>query len=678
LALVAAIVVPLVAASGWIAWQQYEAQREALGHALLSVSRTLSAAAERELEIGRTLVETLAQSTLIDEGRFAEHHALTVKAVASRPGASVVLFTPAGDQVYNTVRPFGAPLPNVFKLAATLPPAPSEAELPRGGAQYVRRAFETRRPVYSDLFHGQVSGQYLVAVSVPVVRDEEMKYCLTIALPASTFQPLVAAQPRLPGSGAVLFDSRGFIVARAVRPQDFVGKRVPPETLSDIRSAPEAFGRGTNVEGQGFFRALVRSQVSGWGAGVAVNEQAAFGAIWTSMRASAAASAVILLLGTALALWMGRTLARRREAEAQSRAKDHFIAALSHELRNPVAAIALAADLLKRMVREDRQAGEVVDTVSRQVAQLRRLLDDLLDNSRAMYGKLGLEERAVELHACAAQIARDYVRRPAFPAHIDVTGAPVWVGADPARLSQMVDNLLDNAVKYGATTVRIHVAQQSGSGVLTVEDDGQGIAPELLPRLFEPFVQGEQSMARAQGGLGLGLALVKRLAALQHGSIEAHSAGRGKGSRFTLRLPLAEPPAAETQKGPAPKPDKRRVLVVEDNVDARESLRLLLLAEGHEVAVAGDGPDALLKLRSFRPQIAFIDVGLPGMDGYALAREVRSGGDATVVLIALTGYGHEADRRAAFAAGFDLHLTKPLSFSALQEALLSERRSGKA
>jgi signal transduction histidine kinase/CheY-like chemotaxis protein len=668
--LVAAIVLPLVAASAWMAWQQYETHREALGQSLLGVARALSAAADRELATGLTLVQAIGNSPLIDEKRFQDFYNLSAKALASRPGAWMVLFEPSGQMVLNTLRPYGSAMPNVFEQDARLPP-PRADEVPRGGAGAVRKAFETQRPVYSDLFEGQVSGSYLVAVSAPVMREGRMVYCLTIAIPASTFQPLVSGQARLRGSGAALFDSRGFIIARATNPEASVGKRVPADSRDVIRDSMESIYRGTNPEGQAFFAGVARSQISGWGAGVALDEDAAFGAIWRSMRASAVAAALILVTGIAAALWMGRTLARRREAEAESRAKDQFLAALSHELRNPIAAIALAAELLKRIVQGDRRAGEVIETVSRQVTQLGRLLDDLLDNTRAMYGKLTLAPRHVDLRACVDQIAQDYSRRANSGVRIDAGGGPAWVNADPARLHQMIDNLVENAVKYGARTISVNVGVEGATAVVTVSDDGQGIPAELLPRLFEPFVQGEQSMERAQGGLGLGLALVRRLAVLHGGSVSAQSAGPGKGSRFTLRMPLASPePKTAASDPPQQKSGRpRRVLIVEDVEDSRESLRLLLEMDGHEVALAADGTEGLAKLRSFRPDVAVIDIGLPGMNGYELAREARAQAHSAVILIALTGYGQANDRRQALEAGFDVHLTKPVSLPKLQEAL---------
>jgi CheY-like chemotaxis protein len=234
----------------------------------------------------------------------------------------------------------------------------------------------------------------------------------------------------------------------------------------------------------------------------------------------------------------------------------------------------------------------------------------------------------------------------------------------------MIDNLVENAVKYGARTVKMHVSAEAANGVLAVVDDGQGISRELMRRLFQPFVQGEQPLERPQGGLGLGLALVKRIVGLHGGSIEVRSEGAGKGSTFVLRLPLAGeiPQATPSPARPAAK-SRRRVLIVEDMEDARESLRQLLELDGHEVALAADGPQALLKLRSFRPDVALVDIGLPGMNGYDVAREARSIAGAGVVLVALTGYGQDADRRAAMQAGFDAHLTKPVSLADLDRAL---------
>jgi signal transduction histidine kinase/CheY-like chemotaxis protein len=677
---VLAIIVPLVAATSWIAWKEYHQHRGSLGTTLVGAARSVADAADRELAIGLAIVQTLSQSTLIDEKRFEEFHALLGKSIASRPGMTAVLFDASGQQLLNTARPYGAPLPNVFEQEAKLP-ALGASQLPQGGAQWVRKAFDQRRPVYSDLFHGQVTGKYLVGISVPVLRGGEMLYCLTIALPAEQFQQVVREPRRAHPGDAVLIDSRGFIIARSVEPEKFVGRQVLPETLRALRRDREGFGEAINARDETIFRAFTRSDLTDWSVGIYLSEGAAFGAIWRTMRAWTVAVLAVLLFAIVLTLWLSRMMrgreeerlarsiaeTRQREAEEGSRAKDRFLAALSHELRNPLGAIALASETLQHPsagVEGRRFAGEII---GRQVAQLRRLLDDLLDTARAVYGKLRLEPRAIDLCEIAAAVIADHQRRPGTRAAIELAGELAWINADPARVTQMVDNLVDNALKYGARRIDVRIGVEDGSAVLTVADDGQGIRPDLLPRLFEPFVQGEQTIDRHHGGLGLGLALVRRLAALHGGSISADSAGPGKGSTFIIRLPRSEPPALKDKgTSKAQKRAARRVLVIEDEPDARDSLSMLLEMDGHEVTRAADGREGLARLQAEKPDVALIDIGLPGMDGYELARKARTLGGRKIRLIALTGYGQEEDRQRALDAGFDLHLTKPVSFQDLR------------
>jgi CheY-like chemotaxis protein len=383
----------------------------------------------------------------------------------------------------------------------------------------------------------------------------------------------------------------------------------------------------------------------------------------------------LLLAGAALAEQRTRRAAaeaRIGEAESASRAKDLFIAALSHELRNPLAAISSAAEALQR------QPGSVaaVQIIGRQMAQLRCMLDDLLDSARAVYGKLKLDKRRVDLRALAEAVLAEQLPSNGVHAQIHVPGGEPWVDGDPVRLQQMLGNLIENAIKYGGRRIEV-VIEAAGEWVqLSVKDDGQGIARELLPRLFQPFVQGEQTLDRAQGGLGLGLSLVSRLAALHGGALAAASDGPGLGSCFTLRLPRADAPARRVELTTVAAASKaRRLLVVDDEDDARESLRALLALEGHEVATAAAGASGLSQMESFEPQAALIDIGLPGMDGYELSRRIRARWK-DVTLIAVTGYGQREDRERALAAGFDAHLTKPFSYEELMRTLAGvERRA---
>jgi two-component system CheB/CheR fusion protein len=366
--------------------------------------------------------------------------------------------------------------------------------------------------------------------------------------------------------------------------------------------------------------------------------------------------------------------AQARALRAEARAKDEFLAMLGHELRNPLGTLSNAVAVLERLARDETMR-HVVAIIGRQTAHLAHLVDDLLDVARAASGKIELALRPVELRALAGRCV-DALAQAGRTARHEVLceGDPVQVHADPARLEQVVNNLLDNALKYTPPGGRITVSIERVDEValLRVRDTGQGIRTDLLARVFDLFVQEPQSLDRSRGGLGLGLALVKRLVELHDGSVAAWSAGPGQGSEFTVRLPaaaVAEVPA-EAGGATARRTPPRRVLVVEDSADARQSLRLLLELAGHQVETSEDGPAGLAKVDAFRPEVALIDLGLPGMDGYEVARELRSRPETKAIrLVAVTGYGQADDRRRALAAGFDQHVTKPVDASMLDDLL---------
>jgi PAS domain S-box-containing protein len=375
-------------------------------------------------------------------------------------------------------------------------------------------------------------------------------------------------------------------------------------------------------------------------------------------------------------------LARGQEAEAlarslraETRAKDEFLAMLGHELRNPLGTLSNAVAVLERL-EGDETMRHVVAIIGRQTAHLARLVDDLLDVARVTSGKVELQRRVVELRALARRCLDALAQAGRTERHeVRLEGPTVHVHADPARVEQVVNNLLDNAVKYTPPGGRVIVTTEwtGDAAVLRVRDSGQGIRTDLLGRVFDLFVQEPQSLDRSRGGLGLGLALVKRLVELHGGSVAAWSAGAGQGSEFTVRLPAVVPPEGElVGAGGATRAtvSPRRVLVVEDSPDARQSLRLLLELAGHEVETSEDGPSGLAKLGAFRPDVALIDLGLPGMDGYAVARELRRRPDTRAIrLVAVTGYGQAEDRRRALAAGFDQHVTKPVDATMLDDLL---------
>jgi PAS domain S-box-containing protein len=383
---------------------------------------------------------------------------------------------------------------------------------------------------------------------------------------------------------------------------------------------------------------------------------------------------------------IARDITERKRAEEAlkeaDRRKDEFLATLAHELRNPLAPIRTAAAILKELDRPEPRLAQVREMIERQVTHLARLVDDLLDVSRISRGRALLRKvrlDLVPLVGAAVEDHRPLLEGAGLKLSVELPRGPLWVEGDPTRLAQVVGNLLHNAHKFtdagGLVAVRLSADEGGGTAALSVRDTGIGLGADILGRLFEPFSQADRSLARSRGGLGLGLALVKGLTELHGGAVRAHSPGAGLGSEFTVRLPLcARPSEAANESSERPARRKAlRVLIIEDNRDAAESLRLLLQVSGHEAAAAHTGAEGVTTAREFRPDVVLCDIGLPGgMDGYDVARALRADPElSAVTLLALSGYGQEEDRRRARQAGFDRHLTKPVDPQALMELLAS-------
>jgi CheY-like chemotaxis protein len=379
-----------------------------------------------------------------------------------------------------------------------------------------------------------------------------------------------------------------------------------------------------------------------------------------------------------------RTRALQALQDADRR-KDEFLAMLAHELRNPLAPIRNAVEILR--LSEDREVRDRArELVGRQVEHLARLVDDLLEVSRITRGKVALQKTPVQLAAMvrsALESAKPLLDARRHATEVDEAAPPgLWLDVDPVRMSQVLGNLLHNAAKFtpAGGHIRIATALTPDAVEIRVEDDGVGIAPEVLPDIFELFAQGDRSLDRSQGGLGIGLSLVKGLVEMHGGSVAASSAGAGQGSRFTVRLPrslVVDAPRAAPAPAPAEPPRaSRRILLVEDNVDAAEAMLLLLRELGHDVRVVHDGADALDAAVSFEPQVVLLDIGLPGIDGYELARRMRATPRvANALIVAVSGYGQEKDRLRSAAAGFDAHLVKPVDPRAVV-AVISGAASG--
>jgi signal transduction histidine kinase/ActR/RegA family two-component response regulator len=365
-----------------------------------------------------------------------------------------------------------------------------------------------------------------------------------------------------------------------------------------------------------------------------------------------------------------RARMRQYEGRAAIEQRDQFLAMLGHELRNPLGAIVLASEMWQELGADKLPARLAL--ISRQAAHLTRLVDDLLDVARVTSGKVRLQREAVDavalVESCIASLAG---RSQSRGITIVTRTTPAVVAADPVRLEQIINNLVANAVKYSAsgTTVLVTTHVADGMWELRVRDQGIGIAPEMLPRVFELFAQAENGLARAEGGMGIGLTLVDRLVRLHDGHVRVTSEGVGKGSEFVVAIPVGSAQPAVAVPVVVEAGDAISVVLVEDNADLRELSKTLLETLGCEVAVAADGNAGLELILDAKPALAVVDIGLPGLDGFSIAEQVRRSLGSSLVMVAVTGYGQKYDRARALASGFDAHITKPLRLTTIQSMI---------
>jgi two-component system, sensor histidine kinase len=377
-----------------------------------------------------------------------------------------------------------------------------------------------------------------------------------------------------------------------------------------------------------------------------------------------------------------RLVAQLRDADRQ---KDEFLAALAHELRNPLGVVSNAFAILPEMQTPEPVSQELRDIIGRQINVMGRLVDDLLDVSRISRGQIGLTREPCDFAAIVRQTVDDYraiLDSKGLQLKLDVPSHPVWVAGDSTRLAQSISNLLQNAAKFtiagDTVTVKLVDIPDERCAVLSVRDTGIGMEPDFLARVFEPFSQSDQGIGHRQGGLGIGLSLVKGLIELHGGQVHASSEGLGHGSEITIRLPTqqnfsgVDNASSKPSISHANSPGSYRILVVDDNSLAARTLQIFLEDKGHKVELALTGPQGLEKARQFLPQVVLCDIGLPGLDGYSVARQLRQElGSEKMFMIAVSGYGQEEDQQRARSAGFDGYLVKPISLKDL-ERLLAE------
>ena len=687
-------------------YQQREQERS-----MLDLARALSSAADAELDASVAMLASAARSPTLMAGDLDGFYDVAYGLAQSQAEWQGLILTDGKGQVlFNTMAGRGAAPPRVVDTDS----------LPR--------ALATRQPVVGRILRG-ARGRAAFPVRIPVIDDDGELYTLTAVIRPDRIVQMIKRQSMPEGSVISIIDAAGKLVARSRNHEGTVAGAPSASLMRLIGSAKsENVGIAATLEGETVVSAYTTLSHYGWtvvvgqpaeqlrtaaiermavhGAGILVSLGACIGIasllsarIVTTIKdlqrgaaalGSGAPVAIVpsriaefQLIGVALeeaerqraaqereraSLLASLKLAMENQQEALTRAgeagraKDEFLAVLGHELRNPLSPIVTSLDLMD--MRDEPGARRERAVMRRQTNHLRRLVDDLLDVSRITSGKLRIDARQVNFadvvrHAAAAS-----------PQPVALTAPPaLWVRGDDSRLTQVLNNLLSNAARFGSDDTRVSLTADDGQARLVVSDNGIGMHRELLARVFEPFMQAPQTLERRTGGLGLGLAIVRKLVELHGGSVAADSAGPGAGSRFEVLLPLSAAAVA-----PAPAAARGacagvRVLLVDDNVDAATSGAALLEQLGHEVRVLHSAQAALAQLRQYAPAVAILDIGLPDMDGYALAAAMRRAqGGAPLRLVALTGYGQKEDIERAAGAGFDVHLTKPASAEELGRA----------
>jgi signal transduction histidine kinase len=711
-----AALVPLgaIAALGLV--ELVDRQREDSQRAGIELTRALATAVDAELGRSISVLQALVSASAPGPEDLSEFHRRAIRVLRSQPyWRAIILAEPDGAPVVHSGFSYGAPLPALADAAS------------------LASVRETHTPVIASLAPagpGEVEGPDLsFSVRVPVLEGRALRYVAIAVIDPSAVREILRRQ-RVPSDWVIsVFDRAGQRVARSRAHDENLGKPGAPSVVALMASPePEGWGRTVAVEGQPIYTAYSRVKSGGWTIATGIPLEVVDGAAWSTALTLGAGWLISIGMGIVAALLVARAIAgpiaalhgaaealRRREplaaptteiaeirrvgealvgaadeltrgerereqllarehearetAEAANRAKDEFLAMLGHELRNPLGAVSNAVALLQRPDAAPEVAASAREIIARQTAHLTRLTDDLLDAARAITGKIVLTHQRLDLAAqveCALAAIELRGRRLVRDLR------PVWVRGDPTRIDQIVVNLVENAVKYTerSGTIEVSVVPDGDDAVLRVRDDGQGMSEQLVARVFDLFVQGDHGLDRAAGGLGIGLTLVRRLAELHGGRAEAASDGLGKGAAMTVRFPSIEPDLAvvDVSRPPARGGPTRSVLVIEDNDDARDALVQLLELAGHRVHAVGDGAHGLASALHAPPEIVLVDIGLPGLDGYEVARRLRSA-HPQILLVAVTGYGLDDDRARALAAGFDVHLVKPLDLAALQAVL---------
>ncbi len=730
-ALVAGVALPLFLLSGFLTYQLWQNQRNAYLQQFLERAGAVRLALETEFDVTMRTLRTIGDASEIPEPEVEVVLRRRFRRLLdNNPDWALVALTDAQGTVAMRDGRDGAP------------------PIPALDAQSVAQALASDKGFISNLVTTQ-DGQHLVYIATAIRGDGGMQGVIYTAIRHSHWLRLLRSYPVSPQGTLTLLDAEATVVTRTVGDSEWTGHKAPSEFWNRVRSRPEDSFRTAGMDGVPYYLAFTRSSGTDWVVATGVPESEVDTLLYRHVVVVMLVS-IVALLGALLVAWrlgkdihasmrgllgaahrlgdlepanatplpiqeaetvrgallraetqlqtreaslnaaLEREAAARNLAESGNRAKDQFLAMMGHELRNPLGAIASAADALDADA-DAQSAARSRKIIRRQTSHLAAMVNDLMDVAQLESGGIVLHRAPLDLAQLVAKVVVRF-EETGRSAHLRTRTvlSPAWIDADEARTELIVTCLLDNACKYTPSggTVTLEVLAEADASILRVRDTGMGITAQLMESMFDTFSQGGRGIERAEGGLGLGLALARRLAQLHGGTLSAASDGPGHGAVFSVTFPRVQPPVPAPALPPPPPVtdgasaatpvDTMVLTIVEDIDDTRESMELILEADGRRVNSAADGPEGVRVILEGPSDVALVDIGLPGFDGYEVARRVRQApGGAGVLLVALTGYGTEADRATAMDAGFDHFLVKPFD-RARFEAMLPEMLAARA
>ena len=705
------VILPVAGFSIFLTTLLVEKEQRTFADGAIERLRSTMTAIDAQVQGQITALNALASVDELERDDLPAFAREAARILRSQPAwLNIILAAPDGRQLLNAIDP------SVLKDRTYL----VEREI-------ASRAAATRMPAVGSIVT-RPSNRRGVNLAVPVMRGENVKYVLVAFVKPEIFQTTIERQRIGPGWVSGIVDANGRFIARV---PPLPAEKAGPAFLAAVARSAEGWYRGRTTEGYDSYTAHITSSFTHWSIGLGIPAHEVLGAARRTAWLMGAGIVASLALAAFLALWLGRRVARpvtriakaapaiasgnevdttgleriselqtvaialneaaaavrerevlvEREKQAlreADRAKDEFIAMISHELRNPLAALTSASGVLELLPADDPRATHSRAVIKRQTAHMARLVEDLLDTSRVIMGKAYLHPEVFNLAEAASTVIQAW--RSGGRVHdrrVSLQSSNAWVRADRSRVEQIISNLLDNALKFSPadTVVRIRVWTENAHARVEVADEGVGMTAEIMERAFGLFVQSEQGLARKSGGMGIGLALVKRLTEIQGGTVSVASEGEGQGAAFTVTLPAVAPPEYAPEIAIKTVPFAPcRILLIDDNDDMRKTVAASLSLYGHDVSEAADGAAALKLASDIVPDIAIIDIGLPEINGYDVARQLRQHASTRDIgLVALTGYGQAGDKENAVAAGFDEHLTKPVAPEVLLKAISTVR-----